>query len=74
MSQRPLLSAMQCSAIIDEAESLDAWVGSGRIAHYAARAGSYTPLSALPHSRAMLATFTSSTLFPAIKSVQGPHP
>jgi len=67
VSRQPVLSAMQCSAIIDEAERLDAWEDSGRIAHYARRAGCYTPLSALPQSRVMLAPFTSSVLFPAIK-------
>ena len=71
VSRVPVLSAAQCSAIIDEAEKLSAWEESGRIAHYARQAGCLTPLRALPQSCAMLAPFLTSVLFPAIKEVRG---
>jgi hypothetical protein len=71
VSRKPMLSAAQCSAVIDEVEELAGWEETGRIAFYARRAGCTTPLSALPRSRAMLAPLMTSVLFPAIKKVSG---
>ena len=50
VSRRPLFSAAECAAVINEAEAAGAWEESGSISHYARRAGCLTPLSALPKS------------------------
>jgi len=68
VSRRPILSVVECSAIIAEAERVAAWEESGRIAHYARRAGCLTPLSALPESLKMLTPVLSSVLLPSIQT------
>jgi hypothetical protein len=70
VSRGPLLSATACKSIIAEAEAVNAWETSPRVAHYARSAGCLTPLSALPKSLAMLSPFLASTLFPAIQRVR----
>ena len=74
VSRGPLLSAMDCESIIAEAEAMDAWVVSPRVAHYARQAGCLTPLDALPKSLAMLSPFLASRLFPAIRNVRNQRP
>ena len=74
VSRGPLLSGPDCASVIAEAEALDAWEVSPRVAHYARRAGCLTPLCALPKSLAMLSPFLTGHLFPAIQKVRAGTP